>query len=399
MANPGQTPTAIVGVDVDEEGFTKAAGSLSGLSSVFDKIEGGVGRIGSTLDGWGDSLTKLAGLGSLAYVADQFARIEQSAAGVAGLMNQVTGGSSGYTGLANQFAKVQAATGVGYGDQSQALTQLNSITGLQGLANNPQVTMLLLMGLATFSQAYGLTMPQVAQAGGSLAAAIGLGPTAANGLLGTVAAQAAQAGLAGQTGQMVQTAAALASGASASAPYFSAQPGSQTDMLASAFATALRSQGPQWTPSAIASAYGGLNSGLQSAPSNPSLEAFMNMAGVSVQSQFAGLTGPNAAQTLQRIATQANREYGKGSTTEDLFFDFELRRRRHERDSRIRARWDAGATARTAPVGSREVRAGRAGEAPRRAVRDQPGDGHIEGAGEGAGGCHQSACRQCADRC
>lgn len=311
-------PEAIVGLTLDGRGFSEVGDELARHKDLFGSMEGITERIGVHLGGWAKGLAGIAGLATIGAIVNKFVQLEGLAASTASSINQITGNASGYTGIASQLARVQAATGISAHDSAASVAMLVARTGDHGLLNADS-RYGVMRGLAGYAQGYGVSAAAAAASGGDLAASQGQGPLDVTKLLGTLAAQSASAGVEGQTGQMAQLAASLAAQAAGTHPYLASRPGSQTGVFAGAFANSLRSGGPQWTPDAIGGAFSGLQGGIQGAITNPSLQAFMQMAGINVKDQLAGLSGPNAESTFKKVLSQADKMYGKGTTMEQLF--------------------------------------------------------------------------------
>lgn len=314
-----EVPSAVIGLVLDGKGLSEVSEQLGTHNDLLARMEARAAGVGKHIEGWGKPLLALAGLNGLQSVVNKFAQLEGLAASTASSINQITGGPSGYTGIANQFARIQAATGITASDQAGGLQGLVGQVGDHGLQNT-SARMRTLTGLASYANAYNTTATAAGNIGGALAQSIGAGPLSGNALLDRMATMSARAGVEGQTAQMAQIAAGLAQQAQGTHPFLNAISGSQTATFAGAFANALRSGGSQWDARTISGAYGGLTAGLQSAPFNPSLQAFMSMAGVNVKDQIAGLGGRNGASTLRKLMGQADRQFGKGSTMEQLFF-------------------------------------------------------------------------------
>jgi hypothetical protein len=310
-----ETPQLLVGMSVDQAGLQQGAQQTGKLADVFSRMELSVGNISKVIDGLGGKLLGLAGVAGIGAFVKQMAAAETSAVNTALALNSVTGGRSGFTGLQMSGAQYQVGTGIQLG---QSLGALGSYAGMTG--RTPSFGSVV-PGMGMFSQAYGMSIGATAALSAGTTQALGGGNS--NSILNQYAQVAGKFGMPQQTGIQAQTALGLQQIGLSGVGINPAQNIGLRELFTNAFADALAKNDQRFAGTAGAAqtqaAFGQVQSYLQGAFTNPQQESFLTMAGISPQAQLAGLTGPQGAQTLQKLIGHANSAFGKNSITEEEF--------------------------------------------------------------------------------
>src|ERR1700686_2595879 len=175
------TPQAIIGLKLDSIGIDQASSGAEKLAGHLQNVTKEITTIGVGV-----------GVGGLRR---DFVAIEGSAPRTASYIGSITGGMSGYSGLAQSALGVQAKTGVNAGQTLGAMTMIAQLTGGRGLAGNPVAQQQLLGTLGMYGAAYQVDPTQLAGSLGPLLQSAGLGARASTPMLGMLAANANAGGM------------------------------------------------------------------------------------------------------------------------------------------------------------------------------------------------------------
>lgn len=285
-------------LDAQEKSVTGIAGAVERIGSGFEGLlRGGAGMLG------------IAGVGS---VISQFMGSSQSGSDLALAAGRVTGGAGAWHPYGQALLQAQAATGVNQSAIGQGLIQ-----AIQALGGNPNPAQAAILGgiLAGIGQTDGMSPSQVAQVLSPLLQAANRPLTAAN-LLSTAAElQGTLTAFPGsQSAPILQLISSLGlSQALGSGPAGGFSSGATG--IASVINAAAQTNSIFRNPSVLSGAASSITGGLQNAYSNPSQEAFFQMAGISYQTQRSGKLDPANVQSIMAAAT---RLYGSGQTR-DIF--------------------------------------------------------------------------------
>jgi hypothetical protein len=312
MAGNGNIPVeTILKLVLDKSSANDIKTFLDGHEQQWGRIEQTIANIGDSIEGIARYGMNLAGVAGVGAIASNFFNTSTYGSNLALASGRVTGGPGAWHPYGQALLGAQAKTGVNASEIAQGLIQ-----AIQAVGGNPTPGQAAILGglLAGYGQTVGLTPGQVSQIVAPLLQAsnksltagniLGMAATLSGGLTSMPGSQAApMMGLLSQLGVMQ----ALGSG-----------PGGGFTMnlhgLTAAVNAAVQGNSIWRNPSITGGAINAISGGLQGAYQNPSLEAFMQMAGISYQSQRQGFT----PQNMQSIMAEATRLYGTGRTR-DIF--------------------------------------------------------------------------------
>jgi 3D (Asp-Asp-Asp) domain-containing protein len=287
----------------------------------WSTVEKTIGKIGDHLDSMGDSLSGLTryasglvGVAGVGAVVSNFFQTSQLGSSVALASGLATGGASTWHPYGQAMLQAQGQTGVKASEIGAGLVQ-----ALQGAGGTPTASQAAMIGglLAGYGQVTGMTPSQVAQVVTPLLQAankqvsygsvMSLGGIVTGGLTNMPGSQSAgMQQLISQLG--LQEAVGAGSSQSSKGMVQNLQG------IVAAINQAVGSNTIWKNTSLTGSATQSIAGGLQNAYTNPSLEAFMQMGGISYNEQRSGFTASN----VQKIMGEATKLYGTG-TTRDLF--------------------------------------------------------------------------------
>ena len=309
----GQIPVeALLKVTLDRAGAKTIQDFLDAQEKSVTGIAGGIERLGSGVEGLARGAMGMLGIAGVGSIINQFMGSSQSGSDLALAAGRVTGGSGAWHPYGQALLQAQSATGVSQSAIGQGLIQ-----AIQALGGNPSPAQAAILGgiLAGIGQTDGMSPSQIAGVLSPLLQAANR-PLTANNLLSTAAQlQGTLTAFPGsQAGPVMQLISSLgfnqAVGSGPAGGFSSGATGLAQVLNAAAQANGIfRNTGLQ------NSAASSITSGLQGAYSNPSQEAFYQMAGISYQTQRSGKLDPS---NVQSIMAEATRLYGSGQTR-DIF--------------------------------------------------------------------------------
>lgn len=310
-ASPAIPVEALLKLTLDRTGADTIQQFLDGQEKSWGRIEQTIGRMSDGLEGVARMGLGLAGIAGIGAMVSNYMQTAGAGSGVAMAAGHVTGGMGAWQPYTQSLYGAQAKTGVASGEIAQGL-----IAAIQQVGGNPSPQQAEVLGglLAGFGQTAGLTPAQVSSIVAPLLMAANKPFTQGNLMAALNATSGNLSAFPGSQqaavlGALSQLGFAQAIGAG---PHQGFTPNMHG--LAAVFNAAAQTDRIWRSPSLTGGAINAVSGGLQNAYTNPPLEAFMNMAGISYQQQRRGFTESN----MQDILHEADRLYGTGNER-DIF--------------------------------------------------------------------------------
>lgn len=303
---------SILKIALDSSNAEQIQRWLDNHEKQWSSVESSIDRIGSKLGSLGRFGADAAGIAGISAIASNLFNTSQYGSNLGLAAGHVTGGSGVWNSYASSLYSAQSKTGVAASEIAQGLIQ-----AVQAVGGNPTPNQAAVLGglLAGYGQTVGLTPAQVAQVVAPILQAANKPLTAAN-ILGTAATLTS--GLSAFPGSQAAPILGLISQEAVSSAIGSGPAnGYQTNLTGITAVTNAAAQSNKiWrSPSLQNQAKSSIGGALQGAYSNPQLEAFMQMAGVSYKAQRTGAVTPGV---VQDVTGEATKLYGTGNTR-DIF--------------------------------------------------------------------------------
>lgn len=300
------TPEAIIGLKLDSVGIDQAAGGAEKLAGHLSNVTKEISTIG-------------VGIGVGGLLRD-FVAIEGSAARTASYMGSITGGMSGYSGLAQSALGVQARTGVAAGQTLGAAAMIASLTGGRGLAGNPAAQAGLLGALGTYGAAYQVNPTELASSLGPLLQSAGLSGAAGKPMLNMLAGNAYAGGMGNNFPSYLSGVGSMATSAVATNPGLSKFGGQVAGGLSTMYNQAAAGN-PAYlnNPSLFQQGETAVSSSLQGAYQNPRMTLALESMGINYWDARQGLAGPQGQANASKILKYSAEQFGEGTTYQDAW--------------------------------------------------------------------------------
>lgn len=300
------TPEAIIGLKLDSVGIDQAAGGAEKLAGHLSNVTKEISTIG-------------VGIGVGGLLRD-FVAIEGSAARTASYMGSITGGMSGYSGLAQSALGVQARTGIAASQTLGAAAMIASLTGGRGLAGNPAAQAGLLGALGTYGAAYQVNPQELAGSLGPLLQSAGLSGAAGKPMLNMLAGNAFAGGMGNNFPAYLSGVGSMASSAVATNPGLSKFGGAVAGGLSTMYNQAAAGN-PAYlnNPSLFQSGESAVSSSLQGAYQNPRMTLALESMGINYWDARQGLAGPQGQSNAAKILKYSAEQFGEGTTYQDAW--------------------------------------------------------------------------------
>lgn len=304
MANP--TPQAIIGLKLDSIGLDQAGQGAEKLAGHLSNVTKEISTIG-------------VGIGVGGLLRD-FVAIEGSAARTASYIGSITGGMSGYSGLAQTALGVQASTGVAATQTLGAAAMIASLTGGRGLAGSPGAQAGLLGALGTYGAAYQVNPTELASSLGPLLQFSGLSGAAGKPLLNMLAGNAYAGGMGNNFPSYLSGVSSMATSAIATNPGLSKYGGAVAGGLSTMYNQAAAGN-PAYlnNPSLFQSGETAVSSSLQGAYQNPRMTLALESMGINYWDARQGLAGPQGQMNAAKILKYSAEQFGEGTTYQDAW--------------------------------------------------------------------------------
>lgn len=303
---PNPTPQAIIGLKLDSIGLDQAGQGAEKLAGHLSNVTKEISTIG-------------VGIGVGGLLRD-FVAIEGSAARTASYMGSITGGMSGYSGLAQTALGVQASTGVAATQTLGAAAMIASLTGGRGLAGNKAAQAGLLGALGTYGAAYQVNPTELASSLGPLLQFSGLSGAAGKPLLNMLAGNAYAGGMGNNFPSYLSGVSSMATSAIATNPGLSKYGGAVAQGLSTMYNQAAAGN-PAYlnNPSLFQAGETAVSSSLQGAYQNPRMMLALESMGINYWDARQGLAGPQGQMNAAKILKYSAEQFGEGTTYQDAW--------------------------------------------------------------------------------
>lgn len=303
---PNPTPQAVIGLKLDSIGLDQAAQGAEKLTGHLQNVTKEITTIG-------------VGIGVGGLLRD-FVAIEGSAARTASYMGSITGGMSGYSGLAQTALGVQARTGVSAGQTLGAAAMIASLTGGRGLQGNPGAQAGLLGALGMYGAAYQINPTELASSLGPLLQSAGLNGAAGKPMLNMLAGSAIAGGMGNNFPSYLAGVSSMATSAVATNPGLSKYGGAVAQGLSTMYNQAAAGN-PAYlnNPSLFQSGETAVSSSLQGAYQNPRMMLALEAMGINYWDARQGLAGPQGQLNAAKILKYSAEQFGEGTTYQDAW--------------------------------------------------------------------------------
>lgn len=300
------TPEAIIGLKLDSVGIDQAASGAENLAGHLSNVTKEISTIG-------------VGIGVGGLLRD-FVAIEGSAARTASYIGSITGGMSGYSGLAQSALGVQARTGVAASQTLGAAAMIASLTGGRGLAGNPAAQAGLLGALGTYGAAYQVNPTELASSLGPLLQSAGLSGAAGKPMLNMLAGNAYAGGMGNNFPSYLSGVSSMATSAVSANPGLSKLGSSVAGSFSTMYNQAA-SANPAYlnNPSLFQQGESAVSSSLQGAYQNPRMTLALESMGISYWDARKGLAGPQGQLNAAKILKYSAEQFGEGTTYQDAW--------------------------------------------------------------------------------
>ena len=322
--NTGQTPAAIVGLELDGRGFEGANSQLTKHAEGWEKISQTVARTSGVIDSMATRVATIGGAAGLGVLINDLVRLEDQASRAALAVGRI-GGHSDAVPFRNSIRGAAVATSQNSSELGAAINALTARVGTRGMG--PSAVGGLGLTLGNFSNAYSVDLGTTAASAAQLDLFTRNGPQATQQLLAVLANQAARSGMEGQTAQFLE---AVTGGVGLVGSMHPGHVGRDTSRQIGALYGAVASVNPIFKdPGLFAGGVAGIDNAITNAYRNPRLEASLQMAGIDYEMQRGGLAGPHGAAMAKKLLRFSQRQYGEGTTAQfvrsQIFEQFERR--------------------------------------------------------------------------
>lgn len=307
------TPEAIIGLELDGQGFKEVNRDLSDTAQGWERIE----KYAMRSFGWVDKMAVrvggLAGAAGIGLLINDLTRLEDVAARASLSVNAI-GGRGAYQPYQRQLRGAAIATSQDSRELGAVMTSLQTRVG-GGYLNAASRWGTLGRSLGNYGMAYGIDMPTLGDEAEQLTMFGGAGIGQLPSMLQLLAGQARRAGREGQTAQATQAMAGLTAQLGA----LHGLPASNLRGLSAMYGGAGRGNSMFYDPGMFAAGALGVDQALTHAYANPRMYAALQMAGIPYGWQREGLGGKHGQQMAQRLLGFSERSYGKGTIEQDVF--------------------------------------------------------------------------------